>query len=142
MIGANGLFKLDDDLVWIHVVKTFVQEYDFVFDIELDEGDPAKRKLRLPYNRSGETITYYGRLPLLPPAIPPPFLLHPSLPTHLPLPPPLLSVDPYVAAEDFLSTNNLPSYYLDQVAEFIVQNAGEYQGAIQGATPLGDPFTG
>ena len=48
--------------------------------------------------------------------------------------------DPYVAAEDFLSTNNLPAYYLDQVAEFIVQNAGNYGGP--SSTVDTDPFTG
>ena len=51
------------------------------------------------------------------------------------------TVDPYLAAENFLSTNNLPAYYLDQVAEFIVQNAGEYQGNI-GSAQGADPFTG
>ena len=51
------------------------------------------------------------------------------------------SVDPYLAAENFLSTNNLPAYYLDQVAEFIVQNAGEYQGNV-GSAQGADPFTG
>lgn len=45
-----------------------------------------------------------------------------------------------MAAEEFLDTNQLPSYYLDQVAEFIITNAGEYQGGIQ--TIQGDPFTG
>ena len=57
--------------------------------------------------------------------------------TLLPFSPP---ADPYVAAEDFLSTNHLPSYYLDQVAEFITTNAGEYHGAME--TSHGDPFTG
>ena len=49
-------------------------------------------------------------------------------------------VDPYVAAEEFLETNHLPAYYLDQVAEFIVKNAGEFQGTL--AAEGGDPFTG
>jgi len=49
-------------------------------------------------------------------------------------------VDPYEAAEDFLGTNQLPAYYLDQVAEFIINNAGEFQGSI--AAGGGDPFTG
>ena len=56
----------------------------------------------------------------------------PSLSTQL--------ADPFVAAEDFLSTNNLPVYYLDQVAEFIIKNAGDYQGAVE--STQGDPFTG
>ena len=41
---------------------------------------------------------------------------------------------------EFLEANGLPDMYLDQVAEFIVQNAGEYQGPIAGG-PV-DPFTG
>lgn len=37
------------------VFAWFLQEYDYVFDIELDEGSSASaRKLKLPYNRSGE----------------------------------------------------------------------------------------
>lgn len=59
----------------------------------------------------------------------------------LSLAPPPSPADPYVAAEDFLGTNNLPAHYLDQVAEFISQNAGEYQGSV-GATQGADPFTG
>ena len=55
-----------------------------------------------------------------------------------PSPPP--PVDPYVAAEGFLEANHLPSFYLDQVAEFIVQNAGEFSGHLSAAA--GDPFTG
>ena len=30
------------------------QEYDYVFDIELDEGGPTMRKLKLPYNRDSQ----------------------------------------------------------------------------------------
>ena len=52
----------------------------------------------------------------------------------------IVSVDPYVAAEIFLETNHLPAYYLDQVAEFIIKNAGEFQGEV--AARGGDPFTG
>jgi phospholipase A-2-activating protein len=77
------------------------QEYDYVFDIELDEGGPTMRKLKLPYNKD---------------------------------------TDPYVAAMEFLEANGLPEMYLDQVAEFIVQNAGEYQGPV--ASGPADPFTG
>lgn len=50
------------------------------------------------------------------------------------------AADPYVAAENFLSVNNLPSYYLDQVAEFIIKNAGDYHGP--SSTTAADPFTG
>ncbi len=49
--------------------------------------------------------------------------------------------DPYIAAEEFLSANNLPGYYLDNVAEFIIQNAGigTKSSSTMGAA---DPFTG
>ena len=50
------------------------------------------------------------------------------------------SADPYVAAMEFLEANGLPEMYLDQVAECIVQNAGEYQGPV--ASGPADPFTG
>ena len=36
--------------------------------------------------------------------------------------------------------NGLPDMYLDQVAEFITQNAGEYQGPVDSGPT--DPFTG
>ena len=34
------------------------QEYDYVFDIELDEGGPTMRKLKLPYNKDSQLSTY------------------------------------------------------------------------------------
>ena len=52
----------------------------------------------------------------------------------------IYTADPYVAAMEFLEANGLPDMYLDQVAEFIVQNAGEYLGPIDSG-PV-DPFTG
>ncbi|KAL5484145.1 hypothetical protein EMCRGX_G020593 [Ephydatia muelleri] len=57
------------------------QEYDYVFDIELDEGSPVMRKLKLPYNKN---------------------------------------TDPYLAADDFLNANELPSCYLDQVCFYML----------------------
>ena len=33
------------------IYLVLMQEYDYVFDIELDEGSPTMRKLKLPYNR-------------------------------------------------------------------------------------------
>ncbi|XP_064395188.1 phospholipase A-2-activating protein-like [Halichondria panicea] len=77
------------------------KEYDFVFEIELDEGPPPKNTLKLPYNRT---------------------------------------TDPYIAAEDFLSANSLPASYLDQVAEFIIQNTGNSSGSL--SSMAADPFTG
>ncbi|KAL5332248.1 PUL domain-containing protein [Aspergillus crustosus] len=65
------------------------QDYDFVFDVDVEDGKPP---LKLPFN---------------------------------------LSQNPYEAATKFIQDNELPMNYLDQVAQFIVQNT-------QGAT-LGQP---
>lgn len=35
-----------------------MQEFDYVFDIELDEGGPTMRKLKLPYNRDSKMPTW------------------------------------------------------------------------------------
>ncbi|KAL4916840.1 PUL domain-containing protein [Aspergillus aurantiobrunneus] len=56
------------------------QDYDFVFDVDVEDGKPP---LKLPYN---------------------------------------LSQNPYEAATKFIGDNELPMTYLDQVAQFIVQN--------------------
>ena len=50
------------------------------------------------------------------------------------------TADPYTAAMEFLQANDLPDMYLDQVAQFIIQNAGEYHGPVDSAPA--DPFTG
>jgi phospholipase A-2-activating protein len=74
------------------------QDYDYVFDVDIEDGKPP---LKLPYN---------------------------------------LSQNPYEAATKFLEDNELPAGYLDQVANFIVQNT---QGATIGQTsePAGaDPW--
>ena len=52
----------------------------------------------------------------------------------------LPTADPYAAAMDFLQANGLSDMHLDQVAEFIIQNAGEYQGPVDSGPA--DPFTG
>lgn len=65
------------------------KEYDYVFDVDTQEGAPA---LKLPYN---------------------------------------LSQNPYEAAKKFVHENELPVTYLDQVANFIIQNT---QGATIGQT--------
>ncbi|KAL4903956.1 hypothetical protein BDW74DRAFT_155725 [Aspergillus multicolor] len=65
------------------------QDYDFVFDVDVEDGKPP---LKLPYN---------------------------------------LSQNPYEAATRFIGDNELPMSYLDQVAQFIVQNT---QGATIGQT--------
>ncbi len=63
------------------------QDYDYVFDVDVEDGKPP---LKLPYN---------------------------------------LSQNPYEAATKFIGDNELPMSYLDQVAQFIVQNT---QGATIG----------
>jgi len=47
--------------------------------------------------------------------------------------------DPWMAAQQFLWDNNLPQSYLEQTANFIIQNAGAPQGAA--APRNADPFT-
>lgn len=63
------------------------QDYDYVFDVDIEDGKPP---LKLPYN---------------------------------------LSSNPYEAATKFITTNELPVTYLEQVANFIVTNT---QGASLG----------
>ena len=50
------------------------------------------RKLKLPYNKIGYLLSY--------------FIIYQSL---------LTLDDPYIAAEEFLTANDLPVWYLDQV---------------------------
>ncbi|KAB8236062.1 WD repeat PLAP family protein [Aspergillus alliaceus] len=77
------------------------QDYDYVFDVDVEDGKPP---LKLPFN---------------------------------------VSQNPYEAATKFIQDNELPMSYLDQVAQFIVQNT---QGATLGqstqeSTPAGaDPW--
>ncbi|RHZ63881.1 WD repeat PLAP family protein [Aspergillus thermomutatus] len=69
------------------------QDYDYVFDVDVEDGKPP---LKLPYN---------------------------------------ISQNPYEAATKFIQDNELPMSYLDQVAQFIVQNT---QGATLGQS-IGEP---
>jgi phospholipase A-2-activating protein len=73
------------------------KEYDYVFDVDIEDGKPA---LKLPYN---------------------------------------LNQNHYEAARKFIDDNELPVTYLDQVANFIVQNT---QGATlgQSSAPGSDPW--
>ncbi|TKX24956.1 ubiquitin homeostasis protein lub1 [Elsinoe australis] len=64
------------------------QDYDYVFDVDIEDGKPP---LKLPYNTSD---------------------------------------NPYETAQKFIANNELPVTYLDQVANFILQNT---QGASIGA---------
>lgn len=73
------------------------KEYDYVFDVDIEDGKPP---LKLPYN---------------------------------------LNQNHYEAARKFIEDNELPLTYLDQVANFIVQNT---QGATlgQSSAPGSDPW--
>lgn len=74
------------------------KEYDYVFDVDIEDGKPP---LKLPYN---------------------------------------LNQNHYEAARKFIEDNELPLSYLDEVANFIIQNtqgATLGQGAAQGADPWG-----
>lgn len=76
-----------------------LQEYDYVFTIDINEGGPS---LKLPYN---------------------------------------VSEDPWLTAHNFLQRNDLSPMFLDQVANFIIENT---KGHVVGPPPPGgaDPFTG
>lgn len=50
--------------------------------------------------------------------------------------------DPWYAAQDFIHKNNLPQAYLEQVANFIVQNSGGNHATAPTNNDYVDPFTG
>lgn len=78
----------------------FLQEYDYVFTVDLDE----KGTLKLPYN---------------------------------------ITEDPWFAAQKFIHKNNLSQLFLDQVANFIVNNTkGMQLGTSTSNREFEDPFTG
>jgi phospholipase A-2-activating protein len=70
------------------------KQYDYVFDIDIEDGKPA---LKLPYN---------------------------------------VTQNPYEAATKFLTDNELPADYLEEVANFIIKNT---QGAQLGGQAEGPP---
>lgn len=76
-----------------------LQEYDFVFTIDVNEGGPS---MKLPYN---------------------------------------VTDDPWLVAHNFLEKNDLSPMFLDQVANFIIENT---KGHTLGPAPptAADPFTG
>jgi phospholipase A-2-activating protein len=77
------------------------QDYDYVFDVDIEDGKPP---LKLPYN---------------------------------------LSQNPFEAATKFIQDNELPISYLDQVANFIVQNtqgASIEQSSQPQQQPTADPW--
>jgi phospholipase A-2-activating protein len=96
------------------------REYDYVFDIDVQEGAPP---LKLPYNASGEsTLHDIGQ--------------ETSLADNL-----RCTENPYSTAQRFLERHNLPMAYLDQVANFITTNsAGTTIGG--GGDAYVDPYTG
>ena len=87
--------------VCTHVHCCLAQEYDFVFDIEVDDGGPTMRKLKLPYNKTGEWEPW---------AI---YFLPRNVPTSKPSSP---VEDPFIAAQKFMDTNNIPAWQLDQAS--------------------------
>lgn len=79
--------------------RSSFQEYDFVFTIDVNEGEPP---MKLPYN---------------------------------------IKDDPWQVAQSFLQKNSLNPMFLDQVANFIIENT---KGHTLGTAPAAavDPFTG
>ncbi|KAL2918869.1 WD repeat protein Lub1 [Polyrhizophydium stewartii] len=77
------------------------KEYDFVFDVDVQEGAPP---LKLPFN-TGD--------------------------------------NPFQAAQEFIHRNEIPQAYLDQIADFIIKNAGVVTlGEETASSSYADPFTG
>ncbi|XP_046387543.1 phospholipase A-2-activating protein [Ischnura elegans] len=52
------------------------------------------------------------------------------------------SDDPWMAAQKFIEDNNLSQYFLDQVANFIVQNSNPTPTVMEQGSSFMDPFTG
>lgn len=50
--------------------------------------------------------------------------------------------DPWMTAQKFIHKNELPQAYLDQVANFIITNSGNYPIMQTAASGFEDPFTG
>lgn len=82
------------------LISAVLQEYDFVFTVDIDD----ERQLKLPYNKSE---------------------------------------DPWFAAQAFIHKHNLPQGYLEQVANFIINNSKQGNVSVSSAPPeFADPFTG
>ncbi|KAJ9098047.1 hypothetical protein QFC19_006482 [Naganishia cerealis] len=96
-------------------------EYDYVFDVDIAEGQPP---LKLPYNVRGEFFSLF------------PWSLVVLTIIHL--------ENPYDAAQKFLSKNELPMTYVDQVVKFIESNTGGASLGDGNSSTAGyvDPFTG
>lgn len=92
------------------------QEYDYVFDIDIGAG----QNLKLPYNVTGMGLYAF------------------------PFPPADINnfvENPYMSAQKFIEQNELSQDFLEEIANFIIQNTSSTSlGA--GAPSSGDPFTG
>jgi phospholipase A-2-activating protein len=90
------------------------KEYDYVFDVDIQEGAPP---LKLPYNTSGRW-----------------FLKCPQCCAQDNV------ENPFEAAQRFLNAHDLPPTYLDEVVNFIEKNtAGVHIGT---SNQYVDPYTG
>ncbi|THG16567.1 hypothetical protein TEA_028782 [Camellia sinensis var. sinensis] len=86
-------------------------EYDYVFDVDIGDGEPTRK---LPYNRSGKLMLLR-------------FLL-------------CIRDNPYDTADKWLLKENLPLSYRQQIVEFILQNTGQRDFALDSS--FRDPYTG
>lgn len=122
--GAEAYTWSSGDNKWIKIGEVvdsgptgkqelFGKEYDYVFDVELDEGGARK----IGYNNGGTTI----------------FCV-----THL-----NYFVDnPYLVAQEFLWREELGQEHLDVVAKFLIKNTSSTPMVIESSPVAGDPFTG
>lgn len=90
------------------------KEYDYVFDVDIKDGAPP---LKLPYNANGALFAASC------------FVLT------------LVSENPYQAAHRFLTRNELPLTYIDEVANFISKNTSAVQIGTANEQYV-DPYTG
>lgn len=97
---SNQWEKIGDVVDAVGNHKTLYQgkEYDYVFDVDLGDGLPARK---LPYN---------------------------------------VTENPYMAAQRFIHQEELSQEFLDQIANFIMQNTKGV--AIESGPVASDPFTG
>jgi hypothetical protein len=93
------------------------KEYDYVFDVDIQDGVPP---LKLPYNVTGESISWH-------------FLAGQRVNQSI--------ENPFMAAQRFLETNELPPSYVDQVVQFIEKNTGGVNLG-SGGEEYVDPYTG
>lgn len=95
------------------------KEYDYVFDVDIQEGVPP---LKLPYNVNGKFFILIRHVTL----------------TDIGF----MAENPYAAAQRFLERNELPTSYLDQVVQFIEKNTAGVNLGSGGNNEYVDPYTG